>query len=510
MRISKAISAMVCVGLMVSLALTGCSERKVHVDEPYELEHEFNEGDIYYQQNQDRGIPLNTENITDYLSNGDYYILHDGKLYSTFFSSKSGYNPGKLGLGDSSKKDRFLCFTSEDIKSIPTLFEGDKLYYFSRDAVYDYSCVERYIPWGWTVGIRNLQYTKTGHVYVRVPSKDDAEDEPATSPFFSPEFSDIYTHVDPENGGYVSIDKIGGLNLTADLVRDGMVDGLNEGAPYDFEMYQGTNYIYYHASADIFMFQGFESYALWEYEPLQDYLYEIKVPDYLLNGYYNFDGKGLIRLVRDTYWNEETDFSEKLLYSAYPPGDYSEEELAELATKEEDNMPRMYSDNEVLNSFKAYDETCFGYVDEDAEVETADANSDFRSELEQAYLEASTTVTAIWLPSGSASTISIITEEKTGKVYLKVNGDKRSIPYDRISGAYKLEITGHGEKGEIVVQGLYNDYTIKLSGCESYKNQDSAVTVQEEQPVTEDTSMAEEVSEEETSSEEPGENNEQP
>ena len=483
MNFEKIIRSSLSLAVASCLFLTGCSfERKVQTDEAYELEHEYNDGDIYYEENTGRGISLNTENITEYLSSGEYYILHDGALYPTYFSSQYGFKPDPLSLGDASSKKRFLCFTSENFKNIPTLFEGDKLYYFSGDGVYDYSCVERYIPWGWTVGIRDMHSNTTGHVYVNVPSQEDAEEDKTTVPLYSPEFIDIYEHVDAENGGKVLIDKIGGINFTDELIRDGMVDGLTEGAAYDFEMYRGTNYFYYHASANIFMFQGFESYALWEYTPLQDYLYEVKIPDYLLNGYYNFDGKGLIRLVRGTYWNQDTDFSEKLLYSTYAPGEYSPEELAELEEAEAANMPRMYSENEKLNSFKAFDETCFGYVDEkEVATEETDASGGFKSELEAAYLEASTTVTPIWLPQGSSCTIAIVTTEKTGKVKLETDGDKRTVPYDRIYGGYKLEFTGKGEKANIIVQGLYSDYTIKLVGCEQYRNQDSAVSVEEGQ-----------------------------
>ena len=462
------------------LAFTGCSfDRQVNVTEATEYEHQWAEGEIYYETSS-MGLPANTEGLESMIPSGWFIILHDGMFYPLYSNPSSKAEP--LSLGSASSKRNLVYYTSEDITQIPTLFEGDRLFFYSDSGVFDYVTVERYIPWGWSVGIRNMKKNTTGHVYVHLPEKDD-DDE--VNPFFSPEFADIYSHVG-EGGGNVLIDKIGGTQFTSDFIKDGLVYGLKEGAPYDFEMYKGTNYFYYHASANIFFFQGFESYALWDYIPLQDYLYEITIPDYLLPGYYNIGGMGMFRLVRGSSYNENTDFSERLLYSSYPPGDYTEEELLEL--EENSEMPRMYSDNPILNYFEAYDETCFGYVDreseedEDAESTGVNPNSSaFKDELEAALIEASTTVTPIWLPEGASScVIAVITTEKTGKVILQTaDGKKRDIPYDRITGSYRLETVGTGQRADIIVQGLYDDYTIKLSGCEGYKNQDEQVTVEE-------------------------------
>ena len=70
-------------------------------------------------------------------------------------------------------------------------------------------------------------------------------------------------------------------------------------------------------SATVYYLRSYETYALWEHTPMQgNDLYEIHIPEYLLDGYYNIAGLGFLRLVNSDHYNEDTDYNVQLLEPA--------------------------------------------------------------------------------------------------------------------------------------------------------------------------------------------------
>lgn len=429
----------------------------------------YGEGNISYEEST-LGISASSPDITSLMVSGMYYVLHDGFYYPLVYDWIN-YDQG-LGLGDRpAPENKLAVFDSTTITDIPTLFPGDRLFYYSTSGVYDYTTVERFKVIGWSIGLGNLKSNTTGHVYFE--PGEDLESGNKDGVILSMEFAGIYDTVNDEekaSNGQFLLERIGGVEIKGDMLDHGVVVGLEQGKEYNVDIYTGTEYAYYPATSTAFYMHSFETYAIWEYTSLQDFLYEIKVPDYLLTGYYDFGGVGFIRILREPYYNKDTDYNERLLYPYYEIRESMNDEQLIEAEKDSWKKAGMYSENEILNNFEAFDETCFGWVDKEAEKEEGEEENNIA--MEQFY-EASTTKTSIWLPEGKACTISITTTETTGYAYLDYGGNnQRKIPYDRLLGGYVLEVTGTGVKAEIVVKGLYNDYKIKLVNAEQYNGQD--------------------------------------
>ena len=330
------------------------------------------------------------------------------------------------------------------------------------------------------MGINNIQSNTTRRVFFE--PGEDLTSGIESGNILTLELQNIYDFVaneDKASDGQFMIDKIGGVQITDKNVDNGILTGHEKGKAYDLEIYSGTEFMHYTASATVLYLKSYETYAIWECTPLQDYLYEIKVPDYLKTGYYDVGGQGFMRIVRGNMYNEKTDYNEQLLFPFYEelPEDATKQELEDLV-KNTAEKAGMYSENDVLNTFVAKDETCFGYRAEEDD-KNQDDGDDEGPDMDK-FFEASTTRTSIWLPKDKAITISIATSETTGSVYIEyVDGSQRRVPYNRLLGGYVLELTGTDQKADIVVKGLYKDYKIKLTNAESYKGQDGNLSIEE-------------------------------
>lgn len=444
-----------CTGIIAAMGLTGCNlslslDKDSASSDSIGIARDL--GIINYEEST-LGIPVNSENITSLMEDGEYYVLHDDVLYPCYTDMQM-YDGITEGLYENDP--RFDIFTSQSIINIPTLFEGDKLLYYSTSGILDYYTLERFKDLGWSIGIRNLQSTEAGYVYVDVENEDDY-----------PYILDSCNEIREIIGNTLLIDKIGGQRLYDDYVEDGIINGLVEGVTYDLEVYNGTNYYYYDVNVNTKYFKSMELYAEAEYLPLQDYLYEIELPDYLLNGYYEIDAKGMFRLVHGTEYDDYTDFNQKLLYEFV---DHADGDMS----LSENKIPGRYSSISDLKIFRPYDEGCFGHEDNEL---TLDDLAGVYEEIAHTegmanFIEASKTQTDLWLPNGMACTITIESEESTGSIYLlRENGRKQQVPFDRINKYYQINVDGKDEKVTLIVQGLYHDYQITLLNAQGYRDQ---------------------------------------
>lgn len=439
--------------LLSLLSLTGCSlSLSTDGEKNEELERLRDMGIIAYEEST-LGIPIDEENITENLISGHYYICHDNVLYPCYADYQT-YD--EIEEYEARPAERFDIYTSESVINIPTLFEGDKLYYYNDTGILMFSTFERMKDLGWSIGLRNLQSTPAGYVYIDLENEGDGYKS----------IMDSLSGMRNIASSSILVDKIGGVRLTSDLCENGIINGLIEGVKYDLEVYNGTQYYYYDAVVDTRYFQSYEVYALDKYIPLQDYLYEIEIPEYLPQGYYDIDALGMFRYVKGTQYSDDTDFNERLLYEYdnHMEGDYS---------LSENKAPAIYSENPLLCKYRAYDEGVFGYeqtrvltYEEEMakqEEESASENTAM-SEIGLAnFIAASKTTTDVYLPVDKEFSITIESEESTGSISLQFeNGKTVKLPYDRIAKTYSYTGKGSGGKGTIEVKGLYSDYTIKL------------------------------------------------
>ncbi len=451
-----------------TIMLSGCSLSlsTETVDENAEELKQLRAMGVVSYEESTRGIPMDSKDITKKLTDGCYYIKHGDVLYPCYtdistYTDVMDYRPYP--------DKRYDVFTSESIVDVPTLFEGDSLLYYNTTGVLMYSTFERFKDLGWSIGLLNIRSTPAGYVYLDMEHESDY-------PCIMKTMEDVRSMFESD----IFIDKIGGVKITSDFCENGIVNGLIEGVNYDIELYDGTNYKYYSATCNTHYFQSYELYFIDKYKPLQDYLYEIEVPEYLLNGYYNIDGRGMFRYVKGTEYDDNTDFNERLLYQ------YELHEEGDMS-KDTQNIPAAYSENNELNKFRAYDEGYFGWEQtrtktrEELEEEENAAKEEEMSPIGLAnFLAASRTTTDLWIPDGRPYKITLESDESTGAISLIFsNGRAVKLPYDRIAKTYSFEGTGNGKIATLEVKGLFKNYNISLINAESYHGQDKEVATEE-------------------------------
>ena len=502
-RMKKLACVMLCAVTMI-FSLSGCSLTGDDVDDfqAQELTKiKYGEGDINYQESP-YGIYSGDENLDSLLESGNYYILHDGYYYPLVYDWNNTAEM-KIELGMGPDQERRAVFDSTSIAWVPTLFEGDKLFYYSTAGCYDYTMLERYKTNYWSIGLSNLEPNITGNIFFN--TTETLEEGIKYGTVLSAELFGLYDIVANEekaSDGTFMLKKVGGVDINEKNVEDGILIGLEKGKEYDLEIYSGTEYYYYAATASVYYLNSYETYAIHEFIPNQDNLYEIVIPDYLLTGYYDVNGCGFMRLIRGDHYNDETDYNEQLLFPYCEEiealTEESTEEEIEEAEKKEKSLAGMYSEHMALNTFIAKDNTCFGWIETDENgniVVDEESVSGDGVAMDQFY-EASTTRTSIWLPDGKDCVVSVATSETTGYLYLEYeSGSQRKIPYDRLLGGYVLEIKGSNEKADVVVKGLYEDYKIKLTNAAQYKGQDKDLNITIEENTNNENSSIQDASE---------------
>lgn len=501
----KKITSLMLGAFVTVFSFTGCSLTGDGIGEEFQsqqlTEVKYGEGDISYQESP-YGIYSGAENLDELLVNGSYYVLHDGYYYPIMYDW-TNIGEMRLELGGTPDPDRRAVFDATSITWIPTLFEEDKLFYYSTAGCYDYTLLERFKTHTWSIGISNLTPTVTGNIYFNIG--EDMEAGVTSGTILTSEVMGLYDTVADEekaSDGTFMLKKVGGVDINEKNIENGVLIGLEKGKEYDLEIYSGTEYQYYSSTASVYYLNSYETYAIYEFIPNQDNLYEIVIPDYLLTGYYDVNGSGFVRLIRGEYYNDSTDYNEQLLFPYCEEIEMLEEDSSEeeikAAEKKEDCLAGMYSEHIALNTFKAKDNTCFGWLERDEQgnilVEEGEAEGDGVA-MDQFY-EASTTRTSIWLPDGKDCVISVATTETTGYLYLEYeSGSQRKIPYDRLLGGYVLELKGSDEKADIVVKGLYEDYKIKLTNAAQYRGQDKDMEISVEESTNNQDSSVQDVNE---------------
>lgn len=467
----KSLSAKAITGLLAIAFLVGGCGRSASETSQNGIQDNTQAGVIDYETST-LGIDSGSKEFEENLVSDTFYVVHEGVYYPVYTYLKNSYAEDEADTRVS--RNRMAFYTTENFTDIPTLFPGDHLVYYSTSNLLSYVVWERYEDMGYTFGIRNLEKTISGRYYLDLDS-----DEECIIP--DSELYDMYNlGVDR-----VMIDKVGGVVVDDSIIENGIIVGVNGGKNYDMEVYTGTNYKYYTATSNVIAMRAYELFASVEIETLQDCFWEIGVPDYLVDGYYDVDGCGMIRIVREPYYSEDTDYNVQLLFPN-PNTSYGHED--------DYVAPSQYSEFAELNYFStSVQEGVLGYVDPDAEEEdeteiTADQLPDAAK-----FKEANTKEYELWFPENKQCTISIRSGsgETTGQAIVSFDtGATASLTYNRFDDVYELTINGKGNKGSILISGFWFDYEIELKNVEIYSGQDLVDNVVDsdiqESPVSEE------------------------
>ena len=412
-------------------------------------------------------------------------IEHNDSYYQGIWQTLN-YDAYEDEVGDTVNKNRQMYFTTDGYSKIPTLYLGneDKLLFYSKNNLLDYIYWERFEDLGYTIGLYNIEKMESGRVYITLPKE---KDDP--SPIIDGGgLEGIETDATNLN---IYLSKIGHADFTGDLIEDGLVANVESGVTYDLETYDGTYYHHYNAQANIRAFQDMEQFCSIEYEPLQSYLYEIKVPDYLMDGYYCLTlysptgvvRDGIIRIVRGSAYVDDPDnFNVPLLEYTL-----DEEEVAALEEdyqkkkeyEETKDYPGRYSPykNEsgpLQNHYKTMVEGSFGWVDPNA-MEEEDTEVAEEEQKKTILKTALVKTFPIKFPYGKQCSVRIRTDETTGEAFLITSeSTKKNLDYNRIEGYYQAQLSGHDETLCLVVSGLWRNYDIELVNAYQGEEKDIA------------------------------------
>ena len=468
MRAKKVITGIVSTVLSASLLL-GCGRTdSTEASTLRESTEPVEEGYINYETST-LGIDSNSKNFEEQLTDGMYYVVHEGIYYPLYFDYRN--KTAQDFPSDYVNASRMYFYKSDKFQNIPTLFAGDHLVFYAKTQMLDYVTWERYKDLGITFGMYNLQKSVGGKYYLSFSDNDNF-------PLVSGSDLDALGNLGVEN---VTIDKIGGVALDDSVVEGGIVVGATEGKSYDIEVYTGTHYKHYNSVANIRAFESYELYASTEFETLQDCFWEVDVPEYFVDGYYNLSNLGMIRIVKGNGYSKDTDFNEQVLFPDVSEYDGSI------------SVVRKYSENENLNSFR---QTQFpeelGYVDPDAKKDES-GEDDIADSLPEAaqFKEANIKTYELWFPEGKQCEIVITskTGEATGSATITFDtGGTTAITYNRFDKNYTAIVNGKGNVGTLQIGGFWYDYDIQLTNVELYDGQDKATEAVDSDVVAEDSS----------------------
>lgn len=449
---------------------------------------------------------LDTENLIDYetcngidsndpeidlsssLSDGEFYVVHDGYYY-----------PTSLGTTISNNDVEQMLYSLNWETSIPTLFleAGDKLVYYTTSGVVDYFTWTRYRDLGYTTGIYNERNTTSGRYYIYLNANNDDEDVPECITPLSSIYNDIYNEI---YNGTLYLRKIGNIDINESLFDYGLFSGWQKNETHDLEVYDGTYYHHYMLTADVHAFQPFEQFASIEYTPSENlkYIYDIEIPDYFIDGYYKIsttktDGTytpGVIRIISgSSYMNTPETFNTQILYP-YKTQMMTEDELrmyeAEADVEYRSNELTYYDKNAVYGVYSTYDplNTYSTEVEDSLGYRPPDYNETVENEIteetKQELKDASTKKFPIYFPVDRECTIRISPSviEASGDIYLITSGNVLApVEYDRFNNEYVYNCIGDGETYYLYVGGLWHSYDIHLTNAASGDANDVTTTV---------------------------------
>ena len=258
--------------LLIALAITGCTPKKIFVseEEKYML------------------VPF----TSDQLSLETYYVKDGAKFYETY--TPDGTSTGVLSAFS---KEKYFWLT-KDATLIPTLYSDEILAYSSSKASKLEDVVaERFYDVGYSMGIYGGKFDEDGYYCVSLKG-----------------------NVVPNSSAYKAISKASSKDIRIVSVNDTPIDKsmLNDGGifinlekdkSYEIGYYAGTFYETAIITADYYFLQSYEKIEITSISSTKHGYLSLQMPAEAKSGYYYISGKGMFK-----YYN-------------YEKGEYSDNEI---------------------------------------------------------------------------------------------------------------------------------------------------------------------------------------
>ena len=180
-----------------------------------------------------------------------------------------------------------IVYSVSGTNNIPTLYSDDKLVMYSADEIPDSLNVERFSSVGWTLGLFGLQSATNGGVKITsdslVPGSDAASKLSAVL----------------GKSKAVTIYSIDGNEITTSypFSKANSFEQMEEGETHTLGVYAGTYYKEINISADTKLWSSSMTTTTAGYTRTKSNYIEINIGG-LEDGYYSFNGTGLVKVVR--------------------------------------------------------------------------------------------------------------------------------------------------------------------------------------------------------------------
>jgi len=452
---------------------------------PQKIEMKVHKGD-----EPDTGVDLSK------ITAGNYYVYHKGKAYPICFNVQANVTKR---AENSTNATRLIMMDAKTYKTVPTLYLGDKdkLIYRSNTTPINTIYYERYKDEGYSFGIYGVTEQANKTYTINLSSESSSSDKSNVRPNSSAQA--IATALNNSKTTYTfdSIGKdksavkvkpdilsIGGFVKSDVLVSDPKAgETAPEDRAYPVNIYSGTECHTFDVKSDTHYFSGMELYAEYTKGLKANSVYqELKLPDYLPDGYYVPNFGGVFRLVHGTKYEDKAENFNKRQLSVNATYDSATNQATESPIGE----TACYSTVPALNSYSTKDPNAFGYARTEENAEETEEES------QTITAENSDKVFDVDLKKGKKYKIKVTVPNGDGSVTMKnpISGlTFEQTPNDDGSVTFSATVTGDGKENSIIVKGFSGDVTATLNGTSLEESKTKGRTSESSQSDNEESSQ---------------------
>ena len=312
-------------------------------------------------------------NNSSKLSDGQFYVWHDDK--QTNIESDIGVDVSKFKNYDYKifqpvykevdlrsdsvvgKSSRVFWMQARNDDSIPTLYKGDELIYYSSTSLPTSYTLEHFYDHGYSIGVYGLSEIVKGSGTYSLNSANNFVGIKNGSTAAK------YNQLINDTTKVISIPYVGDTAITQDNVSQaGTIKGLLKGNHYKVQVYAGTKRYVFDTVADTRIFSSMDAeMPIRSYEFVGNGVIKLKLPEYLKTGYYVINGAGIFRYVNGDSYDDSTNFNDPIIIKTdtgkvtYNPIQEEEKNFnTKLKLTNDDNI-NSSSSSEVIKNVKIAD-----------------------------------------------------------------------------------------------------------------------------------------------------------
>ena len=283
--------------LIAGLSITGCGKSET-VDESAYLTPDDVES-VYYTSEEelpnDMAYVVRTEKekVTD--KDGNETEQDVTKYYPIYYSIENNFTmDAEFPTGEDPDRIAWVNYNIDE-GYIPTMYPGDKLIYKSNTYIPTKYSLEKFYDNGYTLGVAKMEQDTSGNYR------------------FDKEEFDSITMSTSDAVGFSALEDIESIYLVSvgdqrvtplNMSESGAVTGLKLMEKYNCDIRQGTEKIDATLTCNIHLFSSAETYGFGSFTFITPHIAQLNVPDYVTTGYYDLNGIGFFRYVKE----EGTDY----------------------------------------------------------------------------------------------------------------------------------------------------------------------------------------------------------